>query len=1005
MEDLVEQLIKQNQLLIEELRAQRKQTVVSVDQVTKNLAEQMTTFSYDPEAGLTFEAWYDRYESIFQTEIADWDSPSKIRLLMIKFSQQDYQRFSDSVLPKKPTELTLDDTIKLLKNIFGHRETRFALRHKCFNLRKDDSENFTDFAARINKHGEKFDVTHCTADDLKVLLFVSGLKSPQDSIILEKLLSRVDTQYVALEAAPDDATRALIHKLTLKDLVNEAQRLISLKLDKSTVVSPANSSQEVFAIHQNHQEFKHSNDRNNETRNGTRPGSPQLPKLPKRACSFCGEMHWQRDCPFKEKTCSICSSPGHKNGFCASAFKELTRVYSQNERRRRNSDPAQYSRTSTYHVACSTTASNSQRKFIAPSINGDRICLQLDSASDITIISSENWKKLGKPSLTPIKITPGSASGDQIQLWGSFMSNISFNSKTATGICYVSARLNLLGIDWISALGLWDVPFSTICNAATSKTNRSDLTTESQSLFTNLSSEGLGNKMKASQTLKPGAQSTYRKARPVSLAAKRAIEDEVKRQQHLGVFTQVAVSDFAAPITTVKKKNGKTRIYGDYSTGLNDANEPNKFPLPTPDEIFDELHGKKIYRKIDLSDAFLQVELDDCTKKLLTINTNFGLQQINRLQAGVKTAPGFKQTDKLTLKDVKLERQPKQQETFGKLKQFLASDLILAQLDRNKKIITAADASAYGKGGSIMHKLSGGLLHQINFISSSITAADRNHSQIQREAVALRFTVKHSHKYLNRRHFTLQTDHKLLSTFDSETDLSANKASRAQRYALCLLAFDPDIRYISIDAFEHTHVVSRLIAEHPKEHENTVIATIQLNGEEVNCCAIETASTLPVQFSDIKSATESCSTLKTVINHVNNGWPAEMNKISSKDVANYLLVRNELITIDGYLVHGDRIIISNQFRQQLLSEFLNGHPESARTTKLHAHCNVLARHQQRHRSIRRTFSMVRNAQILRRLSQGIGYHDIIDAYSNWSEIFKTTSTATVRTTQMHQRYV
>jgi RNase H-like domain found in reverse transcriptase/Integrase core domain/Integrase zinc binding domain/Reverse transcriptase (RNA-dependent DNA polymerase) len=1139
----MEALVLQISKLVLELQAQRNPPEVSRDQITKNLAEQMTTFSYDPEAGLTFEAWYDRYESIFRTEIAAWDSPSKIRLLMIKFSQQDYQRFADSVLPQKPTELTLDDTIKLLKNMFGHRETRFALRHKCFNLRKDDSESFTDFAARINKHGEKFDVTHCTADDLKVLLFVSGLKSAQDSLILEKLLSKVDTQCVALEAAPDDAARARIHKLTLKDLVNEAQRLISLKLDKSTVGSPANIPQEVFAIHQNQRKFKPSNDRNSGTSGGTRPSSPQSSKLPKRACGFCNEMHWQRDCPYKEKTCTICSSVGHKNGFCASAIKELTRVYSRNERRGRNSDPTQYIRTTTNQVASSTMSSKSLRKFIAPSINGARIRLQLDSASDITIISSDNWKKLGKPSLTPIKISPGSASGDQIQLWGSFLSNINFNGKTATGTCYVSARLNLLGIDWISALGLWNVPFATICNVITSQTNRSDLTTEAQSRFPILFSGGLGlcTKTKASLTLKPNAQPTYRKARPVSLAAKTAIEDEVKRQQHLGVFTQVSFSDFAAPIVTVKKKNGKTRICGDYSTGLNDSLEPNKFPLPTPEEIFDELHGKKIYSKIDLADAFLQVELDDDAKKLLTVNTHLGLQQINRLQPGVKTAPGFFQElmtkmlsgidgafafiddivlgaddevshkkllfnvldriqeygfklriekcefgkqeilycghiidakgvrpdpekiqqildmprpndvsqlrsflgaanyygkfvtsigklrgplDELTLKDVKFDWQPKQQEAFEKLKQVLASDLILTHFDPNKKIIVAADASAYGKGGSIMHEFPDGSLHPIKYVSKSFKAAEKNYSQIQREAVALVFTVKRFRKYLYGRRFTLQTDHKpLLSIFGSKTGIPAYTASRLQRYALFLLDYDFDIRYIGTDAFGYADVVSRLIAEHPKEHEDTVIAAIQLNGEEVNCFAIETASTLPIKFSDIKSATENCATLKNVIKYVNNGWPDKMNQIHSKDVANYFPVRNELITIDGCLFHGDRIIIPNRFRQEILSELHNGHPGSARM-KLLAHCKVfwpgISNDIDRYVKTCEQCAIASKTPIKCELKSwptptapwsrihidfagpinGFSYLVIVDAYSNWPEIFKTTSTTTARTTQM-----
>lgn len=93
-------------------------------------------------------------------------------------------------------------------------------------------------------------------------------------------------------------------------------------------------------------------------------------------------------------------------------------------------------------------------------------------------------------------------------------------------------------------------------------------------------------------------------------AAAPLIEEELQRLQHLGVITPVEYSEFAAPIVAVKKKNGKIRICGDYSTGLNNALEPNKYPLPTPEQIFAKLTGKKVFSKIDLSDAFVQLKLD-----------------------------------------------------------------------------------------------------------------------------------------------------------------------------------------------------------------------------------------------------------------------------------------------------------------------------------------------------------------------------------------------------------
>ncbi|XGW22264.1 hypothetical protein V3C99_004908, partial [Haemonchus contortus] len=79
----------------------------------------------------------------------------------------------------------------------------------------------------------------------------------------------------------------------------------------------------------------------------------------------------------------------------------------------------------------------------------------------------------------------------------------------------------------------------------------------------------------------------------------------------------------------------------DYSTGLNDALEQHQHPLPTPDDIFTKLNGGRYFSQLDLAEAYLQLEVDDDSKQLLTINTHRGLFRFNRLPFGVKPAPGI----------------------------------------------------------------------------------------------------------------------------------------------------------------------------------------------------------------------------------------------------------------------------------------------------------------------------------------------------------------------------
>ena len=50
--------------------------------------------------------------------------------------------------------------------------------------------------------------------------------------------------------------------------------------------------------------------------------------------------------------------------------------------------------------------------------------------------------------------------------------------------------------------------------------------------------------------------------------------------------------------------------------------------------------GGKYFSKLDLSQAYLQLQLDDDSKKLVTVNTHRGLYQYHRLPFGVSAAPG-----------------------------------------------------------------------------------------------------------------------------------------------------------------------------------------------------------------------------------------------------------------------------------------------------------------------------------------------------------------------------
>ena len=104
------------------------------------------TFEYVLENDKTFEAFYRRYEDIFNVDCEQWPSKKKmVRLLLRKLGTTEHNRFVDFILPKKTTYLDFSETIKLLSELFGPNTTLF---HKRW---KDNQQDFLTFAASLNR--------------------------------------------------------------------------------------------------------------------------------------------------------------------------------------------------------------------------------------------------------------------------------------------------------------------------------------------------------------------------------------------------------------------------------------------------------------------------------------------------------------------------------------------------------------------------------------------------------------------------------------------------------------------------------------------------------------------------------------------------------------------------------------------------------------------------------------------------------------------------------------
>ena len=65
------------------------------------------------------------------------------------------------------------------------------------------------------------------------------------------------------------------------------------------------------------------------------------------------------------------------------------------------------------------------------------------------------------------------------------------------------------------------------------------------------------------------------------------------------------------------------------------------YPLASTDGIFAQSNRGRIFPKLDLSEAYLQIPVDEKDAEILTINTRKGLYKFVRLPFGIKVAPAI----------------------------------------------------------------------------------------------------------------------------------------------------------------------------------------------------------------------------------------------------------------------------------------------------------------------------------------------------------------------------
>ena len=110
------------------------------------------------------------------------------------------------------------------------------------------------------------------------------------------------------------------------------------------------------------------------------------------------------------------------------------------------------------------------------------------------------------------------------------------------------------------------------------------------------------------------------------------VDKELDRLVAEGTLEPVQFSDWASPIVPVLKADkSSVRVCGDFKQTINPDSKLDRYPIPKIKDLFAKLSGGKSFTKIDLSQAYQHLVLDEEFKQYVVISTQKGLFRYTRL--------------------------------------------------------------------------------------------------------------------------------------------------------------------------------------------------------------------------------------------------------------------------------------------------------------------------------------------------------------------------------------
>ena len=213
-----------------------------------------------------------------------------------------------------------------------------------------------------------------------------------------------------------------------------------------------------------------------------------------------------------------------------------------------------------------------------------------------------------------------------------------------------------------------------------------------------------------------------------------------------------------------------------------------------------------------------------------------------------------------------------QDAAFRESKKLLASSSPLVHYDPKLPLILACDASAYGIGAVLAHRMPDGSKKPIGYASRTLNKAEKNYSQLEKEGLSLVFGIKKFYPYVFDRSFELVTDHNpLLGLLGEARSTSPQASARVRRWSLYLSMFECTLKFRKTEAHANADALSRLPL--PVTSPLTTVPTELV-------LLTQHLQDSPVSAEQIQKQTAKDPILAPVVQFLKQGWPMSMEKFS-----------------------------------------------------------------------------------------------------------------------------